>query len=320
MKRVLVCRTGAFGDICMAMPVVHALASQCEVHWLIRRGHTALLRLFPEVKCHPVIFEAGQGGTFPADLIQMLVAAQYDALLDFSNWDIIASLASRVKSIPVRAIAYDDTRMLLYQRLKNALPWFKPFNKVVKIDGKVHRVVKWQELIRASLGYTLSIDWPLPPIRSIEEPVRLLVQPHSSKANKRWSIDNFVTALASVAERKVIHCFINEGHAGERSASEELGSRLRQAGLSATIVPFDASFIALKNALAQAHAAVGSDSGPMHLAALLGVPTVVIYGPYTPVEIAPLWRSVAVTPPGGRGVASDVTPVMVSGAVIDVLS
>lgn len=304
----------------MALPVVHALAAQCEVHWLIRRGHTALLRLFPEVKCHPVIFEPDRAGKLPADLIQTLVAAQYDALLDFSNWDIIASLASRVKSIPVRAIAYDDTRMLLFQRLKNALPWFKPFNKVVRIDGRVHRVVKWQELIRASLGCALSIDWPLPPVRPMEEPIRLLVHPHASKAGKRWSIDNFVTALKSVAGRRVIHCFINEGHAGEHDASQELGSRLRQAGLSVTIVPFDSSFLGLKNALAQAHAAVGLDSGPMHLAALLGVPTVVIYGPYTPMEIAPLWRSVAVTPPGGRGLTSDVTPMMVSSAVIDVLS
>jgi ADP-heptose:LPS heptosyltransferase len=35
----------------------------------------------------------------------------------------------------------------------------------------------------------------------------------------------------------------------------------------------------------------------MHFAALLGVPTLVIYGRYPAAEFGPLWRSVAVSPP-----------------------
>jgi len=42
--------------------------------------------------------------------------------------------------------------------------------------------------------------------------------------------------------------------------------------------------------------ALGCDSGPMHYAALLGTPTVVIYGPYRAAEFKPLWRSWSVEP------------------------
>jgi ADP-heptose:LPS heptosyltransferase len=308
MKKILVCRIGAFGDICMTLPVVHSLSARFEVHWLIRQGHDAILKLFPQVKCHPVIF--GAGPNVLSGLVSRLGAAQYDALLDFSNWEIIGRLASQLKGIPLRATAYDSTRRLVFQRMKNGLPWFKPFNKVVEIEGAVHRVFKWQQLIKASLGCTLSIHWPLEPVRIPEESVRIFVHPHASKPSKLWSLDNMVAVLAQVGERKTTHCFINEGHPGEKKAAEELGSRLRRAGLRVTSVAFDSSFVGLREALQQVHFALGLDSGPMHFASLLGVPTVVVYGPYSPTEVAPLWRTVAVTPPQGSGSTRKITPAM----------
>jgi len=117
MKKILVCRIGAFGDICMTLPVVHSLSAQFEVHWLIRQGHAAILRLFPEVKCQPVIFEPGDSQNNLPRLVSQLASAEFDALLDFSNWDIVARLASRLKRIPLRAIAYDSTRRLVLQRI-----------------------------------------------------------------------------------------------------------------------------------------------------------------------------------------------------------
>ena len=311
MKRILVCRIGAFGDVCMTVPVVHSLSAQFEVHWLIRQGHDAILGLFPEVKCQPVVLSHGEPHQIPAGLVSQLAAAQYDALLDFSNWRIVARLAGQLKSIPVRAIAYDSTRRLVLQRLKNSLPWFVPFNKIVRIDGNVHRVFKWQQLVRAALGSSLSIHWPLRPIRLPGQSIRVLVHPHASRPEKCWPMDNLVAVLARLAEQMAIHCTINEGRGGERSAAQELGLRLRQAGLEVALVPFDPSFISLKKALEQMDFALGPDSGPLHFASLIGVPTVVIYGPHSPTEVAPLWRTVAVTPPGGRGSTRDISPAMV---------
>jgi ADP-heptose:LPS heptosyltransferase len=114
-----------------------------------------------------------------------------------------------------------------------------------------------------------------------------------------------------MAERMTTHCVVNEGHAGEKHAAEELGEKLRQAGLEVTYVSFDPSLINLRHALGQVHFALGLDSGPMHFASLVGVPTVVIYGPSLPTEVAPLWRTVAVMPPGGRTATREVTPAMV---------
>jgi ADP-heptose:LPS heptosyltransferase len=306
MKKILICRIGAFGDVCMTLPVVHSLSEHFEVHWLIRQSHAAILRLFPEVKCRPVMFSSQE----PRGLISQLAAAKYDALLDFSNWAIVGDLASRLKSIPVRAIAYDSSHRLLLQRIKYALPWFKPFNKVVRIDGAVHRVFKWQQLIKATLGYTLSVHWPLEPVKLPGQSVRIFVHPHASKPNKLWPIDNFVAVLSHLAEQKTTQCFINEGNSREKTTAEELGFKLREKGLDVTFVPFDSSFLKLREALKQVDFALGPDSGPMHFASLTGVPSVVVYGPYSPTEVAPLWRTVAVTPPGGPGHIRSITPAM----------
>lgn len=306
MKTILVCRIGAFGDVCMTLPVVHSLAKQFEVHWLIRQSHAAVLKLFPEVNCHPVLLSSQE----PRSLLSQLAAVKYDALLDFSNWAIVGNLASHLKTIPVRAIAYDSSRRLVLQRIKYALPWFKPFNKVVRIDGAVHRVFKWQQLIKVALGHTLSVHWPLEPVKLPGQSIRVFVHPHASKPKKLWPRDNFVSVLTHLDEQKTTQCFINEGNSREKETAQELGFKLRQKGLDVSFVTLDSSFLTLKETLKQVDFAFGLDSGPMHFASLMGVPSVVLYGPYSPVEVAPLWRTVAVTPPGGPGAIRSITPAM----------
>ncbi len=319
MTKVLVCRTGAFGDVCMALPIVHALTRHCEVHWLIGRIYAPLLQLFPQVRCRLVVVDRKQ----PAEddrLVFELSAAGFDALLDLSNWNDIATLAMRLRSIPMRAIAYDSTRSYALQRMRNALPWFKPFNRVVKIDGCVHRTAKWQRLVEAALGYTLTIDWLLPAVLQRGPSVRVFVHPHASKASKRWPVERFVDVLSGLGRGTTLHCFVNEGQPAERPESVALSARLRDTGIGVTMVPFSSTFATLKAALGQVDFALGLDSGPMHLASLLGVPTIVVYGPYRPTEVAPLWRSVAIVPSSRRGTAIDIEPVEVSQAIHAFLS
>jgi ADP-heptose:LPS heptosyltransferase len=248
------------------------------------------------VTCEPRDFTRNLPG-----LVSRIEAEQFDALLDFSNWPAIARLASRLPGIPVRAIAYDRTRNLALQRFKNALPWFRPFNTVVEIDDAVHRATKYQRLIREALGWTLTIDWPLAPVKPAAEPLTLFVHPHASKSSKQWKIERFVSLLTKLRTERRLHCYLNEGHAGERQASEALASALEREDIGVTLVRFDPSCVALEHALGEVQAAIGLDSGPMHFASLVGVPTLVIYGPYEPTEVAPLFRSLSVRPPGRRG-------------------
>ncbi len=59
--------------------------------------------------------------------------------------------------------------------------------------------------------------------------------------------------------------------------------------------------VELGQALLGCRALVGHDSGPAHLAALLGVPTVALFGPTDPAQWAPRGPAVAVLGGGGSG-------------------
>src|SRR6185503_13882194 len=137
-RNVLICRTGAFGDVCMALPLVHALTRHCRVTWLIRRGNAPLLKLFPQLDCEVWPVDFLPNGEFAAQTQDGLNAARFDALVDLSNWDNTARLTRGLSSVPVRAVAFDDRRWLLRQRLRNLAPWTRPFNRIVRLRGRVH--------------------------------------------------------------------------------------------------------------------------------------------------------------------------------------
>jgi len=288
------------GDVCLAMPLIDALGAHVEVDWLIRSGREALLRLFPTLRCRPIPVDLDRRGGFPSRAVDQLATDRYDALIDLSNWRNGAVLARRLNRIPIRSISYDRTRPWLPQRFVNALPGYRPFNRVVTIPGKVHRAVRWQRLIEETLGLTLSVDWPLRLLRHPSDPVRLFVHPHASMPRKTWPVEHFVTTVTALSNTRRVRCVVNPGLAHERPAADRLAADLRSAGVDVALMPFDSSFVSLRDALLSADLAFGLDSGPMHLASLLGTSTVVIYGPYAPSEVSPLWRSTAISPPSPR--------------------
>ena len=73
-----------------------------------------------------------------------------------------------------------------------------------------------------------------------------------------------------------------------RERFENLAARLRAAGWAVTLLDESLRDVdALLVALAGADRFIGNDSGPGHLAALLGVPTFTIFGPQLPELFAP---------------------------------
>jgi heptosyltransferase-2 len=91
---------------------------------------------------------------------------------------------------------------------------------------------------------------------------------------KRWGEDRFAETadlLAAQGLRTVI-----VGSETERSIAERIRERMHQ---PAAVLNGKTSLETLIGILSQASLVVTNDSGPMHLAAALGVPTVAIFGP-----------------------------------------
>ncbi len=295
--KVLVARIGAIGDICLLMPVVHALTRHFDVDWLIRDAHIPVVRAFPHVACGLIGVSpaADEQRPFPAELVTALRGGNYHALIDFSHWQAVAWLARELREIPVRAITHDPAQDALLGVKTGPPEAATVFNRVVPVASDAHQLSKWLTLVRAACGVDLQLDWPLPARRAWpgDGALRIFVHAHASKPEKQWAAKHFATVLRRVARRRPLHCVLN---GVRRRITGEVRLRLLLSRASSEVVALDATYARLRQALLSADLAFGCDSGPMQFAALLGVPTLVLYGRYPAAQFGPLWRSRAVSP------------------------
>ncbi len=281
----------------MTLPVVQSLNRACEVHWLIREGHDKILDAFPSISCRTVRVNPSKEIWFEKALPEQLSEAKYDALLDFSHWPEVSHLTSQLTEIPIRAITYDPELDKLLRISVNEKTLYAPFNRKVPVETSLHQVAKMQHLIHDALGLDIVPEWQLPPARVPESRLSIFVHPHSDRPEKRWPLERFHELLVKMSYRRHLGVFLNTGRAHEAQATMELQSALSESGIDAELVAFDPSFQAMIGNLRRCHLALGTDSGPLHLASLLGVPTTVIFGRYPACQFRPLYRNRAVSPP-----------------------
>jgi heptosyltransferase-2 len=96
---------------------------------------------------------------------------------------------------------------------------------------------------------------------------------------KRWPLDRFAEAARLLAERTGGH-FVLFGGKNDIPLAEDLTHRLQ--GLTVTSLAGQTTLAELMAALALCRVVITNDTGPMHLAAALGVPVVVPFGSTSP--------------------------------------
>ena len=106
----------------------------------------------------------------------------------------------------------------------------------------------------------------------------------SGSPGKCWPLPAF-EALADRLSRPVVLVL---GPVERRRLGEQTIARLR----SGRAILAEPTLVGLAAVLAEATAFVGNDSGPSHLSAALGTPTVALFGPTDPVHFAPRGRCV----------------------------
>lgn len=309
-RKILVVRIGALGDVCMLAPIVRSLARMHEVHWLIRNTHQPAVGIFPDMNCRFIGCAPGPDPRkpFADDLVGMLRREKYDMLVDCSHWACVGWLAEQLREVPVRATTDDPHQDKLLKVDRGPLG-LRPFSHVVPVSGDqpgVHQTGKWRRLLREACGIETDNEWPLPaPLETgVGQPLRIFLHAHAGKPEKVWPARRFAAVLAAAGRRRGLRCTINGVH---ESTVRSLRVRLFLSKVRLSVLHREPSFVAMRDELSRSHLAIGCDSGPMHFAALLGVPTLVVYGHYPAAEFGPLWRSTPVEPPSGLGINAVTT-------------
>ncbi len=123
----------------------------------------------------------------------------------------------------------------------------------------------------------------------IEGPPPIMIHPGSGSESKCWPPDRFAAVAGGVSRKSGLPVVLLSGPAD--------GDLVRRVASYMTSPPFlvsPPSVCCLAALLERAAVYLGNDSGPSHLAAAVGVPTVVLFGPSNPRTWAPRGRMVAV--------------------------
>jgi heptosyltransferase-1 len=107
-----------------------------------------------------------------------------------------------------------------------------------------------------------------------------ILLPGAGGGSKRWPPARYGEVAAALAQRG-FHAFVNVGP-GEEKLGE---AAVAAAGHSASLLP--ATLAQLIAMLRRSALAIGGDTGPLHLASAMEVPTVGIYGPTDPARNGP---------------------------------
>jgi heptosyltransferase-2 len=115
----------------------------------------------------------------------------------------------------------------------------------------------------------------------------IFINPASGKKPRAWASDRFCQLAKHLAERyPAMSVLVHDHHPFDPPAGWPSSDSIRTVS--------GASLVELAAVIERCSLYVGNDSGPMHIAAALGVPTVGIYGSSSPDRTSPhgVWRAV----------------------------
>lgn len=284
MNRLLVVRLGSLGDLVHTLPAVAAIRRaypRLEIDWLVDSVHRDLLALVPILSNVVALRDRTVGAWLEAR--RALRARRYDVALDFQGL---------VKSAGLARLS-GARRVLGFDRASLREPWAARFyTERVEVGEGRHVIEKNLRLAAAVGAKSGDLEFPIAPVQSEATAVLerrhiahyALLNPCAAWPNKRWPAERFGRLAKILRDRHGLTSVVLWGPDEGRLAQLVVGAS-DDAAMAApeTKLP---DLVALARG---AKLIVSGDTGPLHIAAALGVPAVALFGPTNPKRNGP-WR------------------------------
>ncbi len=294
--KILVVRLGAMGDVIHAIPAVASLRvkfPRAEIGWVIERRWSDLINPYALVdRVHEVDTRGWRKHLLASETrheigraLRELRAEKYEIAVDFQG-AIKSSAIALLSGAPIRC--------------GFANPWEKPaslFYTHPVITEKEHVVAQNLELARSVTGRQAppsmdEIAALMPPDPKMEAwaSEKLLamglgssfaiLNPGAGWGAKQWPVERYAEVARELGSEG-IRSLVNYG------PGEEALARAVEQGSAGHAVAACFTIAELMAVTRRASLFIGGDTGPMHLAALFGVPVVAIFGPTDPARNGP---------------------------------
>ncbi len=283
-RRILIVRLGSIGDVARVLPMLNGLRQKfpgAEIDWVVQSKAADVLRGHPQIdELFVVPFRRWREmlSRDPWKLRSRMRARGYDLVLDFQGmlkgavWAVAAGgRAVRVGWGPGHA---RNLAWLWYHGLRY------PPGKHVNRHYRHRSLVDWlavPDVVAARPEFEVQerarVDRFLETINDRPRPW-LLAYPGSSVSgsHKRWDPTRLEAALREVRQRSGGTVLIGWGPAEEGEA-KALADALGDAHLIPPTTIRELTYL-----LSRCDLFIGMDTGPMHLAGLVGTPVVAVFG------------------------------------------
>ena len=276
--RILLVKTSSLGDVIHNLPVVSDLRRQfpgAVIDWCVEESFADIPRLHPGV----------------AEVIPVAIRRWRKALLQAATWREIGAFKKRLGRARYDAVL--DTQGLIKSGLitfcadgrcygyaaevarEPLASWF--YDKTFVIPPNVHAVERNRWLSAAAFGYPvdLPLDYgiaaPAMAFPWLEANRHAVLLTATSRDDKLWDEDRWIAAARRLVERGLTPV-LPSGNPVERQRAARIA-----AGAPGSIAAPPLTLRELATLIGRADLAVGVDTGLVHLATALDVPTVALY-------------------------------------------
>ena len=285
IKSVLVVKLSAIGDVIHALPVSYAIKEtypEAKVTWVVEPPAYDILKDNPYID-NIIVFEKKKFKSMRGFLknygpfTKILNADKYDASLDLQGLFKSAAIAWSAKA-PIRLGTCNMREMS-----------HKVSRPVVGPNANCHIVERYLDVVRELGCQVNKVVFPMEISQRDQQAAEGAMQqagirmenPYVVLAvganwpNKRWPTRYYAKLSDWLYDRKIIPVIIGGGMLDSTLAGEIDA----EAEIPPIILVGKTTLKQLAHVIKHAKAVVGGDTGPVHLAAGLGVPTVMVMGP-----------------------------------------
>jgi len=275
MKRILIIKMSSLGDLFHALPAVHLIKQHtgAAVDWVVHDIYAELAGCFTDVE-RVIAFPRRNFWRQRAAFVAELRQERYDLALDMQG---LLKSALVMRSVRAdRRIGPSFSRegsRLFYDAVSG------PRNK------KRHAVEENLDTVRF-LGIPMGpVEFPVrfPKIDLAGPRPRVGLLPCSRRADKNWPPERFAEVARALREKTEAHIVLL-GSPADRPVCDALA---RSVGEGVTNLCGKTTMLELGGAVRALDLLITVDSGPMHVAAAVGTPTVAVFGPTDPVKTGP---------------------------------
>jgi heptosyltransferase-1 len=318
--RIALVKLSSLGDVVHALPAARAVRAwwpRAEITWVVERREEAILGGNPDLD-HIVPVDtrlwrrefwcpsaAPSVALKVRGLVRRLAAGRFDVAVDLQGlWK--SGVITLLARAPVR-VGFTAARCR-----ERANAWFT--NRHVSPPPEAAHVVDQYRAVVAALGVDLTAVGPpaFPIARAADAEARMagwleeegakagtplvLLNPGSGGDAKRWAVEAFRRLGEELAVRLGARVAVTWGP-GEEPLARAIAYGMRPGAL----VPPPTTIAEMVALFRRATLVVGGDTGPVHVASVLGVPTVGLYGPTSARRNGPYGPRVAtIQSPTGR--------------------